>query len=112
MTISLEAAGQLSTEGLRVRLVSMPCRELFEAQPAAYREGVLPPRIRCRVAVEAGATLGWRAYVGLDGGVVGLDRFGASAPYQTLYRELGLTAEAVVEAVRRVRAVLAEEGAC
>jgi len=111
VAIALEAAGRLSAEGLRVRVVSMPCRERFEAQPAAYREDVLPLRIRCRVAVEAGSTLGWRAYVGLDGAVVGLDRFGASAPYQTLYRELGLTPEAVVEATRAVRTALAGTGA-
>jgi transketolase len=111
VAIALEAAGRLSAEGHRTRVVSMPCRQLFEAQPAAYREEVLPLRIRCRVSVEAGVTLGWRAYVGLDGAVVGLDRFGASAPYQTLYRELGLTPEAVVEAVRSVRAGLAERAA-
>jgi transketolase len=108
VAIALEAATRLSAEGYPTRVVSMPCRELFEAQPAAYREDILPLRIRCRVAVEAGATLGWRAYVGLDGAVVGLDRFGASAPYQTLYRELGLTAEAVVRAARSVQASLAE----
>jgi len=109
--VALEAAKRLSAEGHGTRVVSMPCCELFEAQPAAYREDVLPSRIRCRVAVEAGATLGWKAYVGLDGAVVGLDRFGASAPYAVIYRELGLTAEAVVEAVRRVRASLVEKGA-
>jgi len=108
VAIALEAAGRLSADGLRVRVVSMPCCELFEAQPAAYRESVLPARIRCRVAVEAGATLGWGTYVGLDGAVVGLDRFGASAPCATLYRELGLTAEAVVEAVRGVQAAWAD----
>jgi transketolase len=110
VAIVIEAAERLSAEGMGVRIVSMPCRELFAAQPSAYREAVLPLQIRSRVAVEAGTTLGWGAYVGLDGAVVGLDRFGASAPYQTLYRELGLTAEAVVEAVRRVRADLAEKG--
>ncbi len=107
VTIALEAAGRLAAEGHRTRVVSMPCRELFETQPAAYREDVLPRRIRCRVAVEAGVTLGWAASVGLDGAALGLDRFGASAPYQTLYRELGLTADAVVAAVRAVQASLA-----
>jgi transketolase len=101
MSLALEAAARLGAESLRIRVVSMPCRELFLAQPVAYRHEVLPPRVRCRVAVEAGATLGWQADVGLDGAVVGLDRFGASAPYQVLYRELGLTTDAVVDAVRR-----------
>ena len=110
VAIALDAAERLSAQGLRPRVVSMPCRELFEAQPASYRADVLPPRIRCRVAVEAGASLGWGAYVGLDGAVVGLDRFGASAPYQTLYRELGLTAEAVVEAVRGALASTPRDG--
>jgi transketolase len=103
VAIALDAALLLSADGDRVRVVSMPCRELFEAQPAGYREHVLPPRIRRRVAIEAGSAFGWRDYVGLDGAVVGLDRFGASAPCATLYRELGLTAEAVVLAARRQR---------
>jgi transketolase len=100
--IALEAQQLLAAQNIRARIVSMLCWELFEAQPTAYRESVLPPRLRERVAVEAGATLAWGRYVGLDGAVVGLDRFGASAPYQAIYRELGLTAEAVVAAARRV----------
>jgi len=102
--IALEAQALLGAEDIRTRIVSMPSMELFDAQPAAYRESVLPPRIRARVAVEAGATLAWGRHVGLDGVVVGLDRFGASAPYQRIYRELGLTAEAVAEAARGVLA--------
>lgn len=98
--IALEAQKLFAAQGARARVVSMPCRELFEAQPADYRESVLPIHIRARVAVEAGSTLGWGKYVGLDGATVGLDRFGASAPYQTLYHELGLTAEAVAQAAR------------
>jgi transketolase len=82
----------------------MPCWELFEEQPAEYREAVLPSSLRARVAVEAGVTLAWGRYVGLDGATVGLDRFGASAPYQVLYQKLGITAEAVAEAARRVLA--------
>jgi transketolase len=100
--IALEAQQLLAVQNIRARIVSMPCWELFEAQSTAYRESVLPPRLRERVAVEAGATLAWGRYVGLDGAVVGLDRFGASAPYHAIYRELGLTAEAVVAATRRV----------
>jgi transketolase len=102
--IVLEAQALLGATDIRARVVSMPSMELFDAQPAAYRESVLPSTLRARVSVEAGATLGWGRYVGLDGVIVGLDRFGASAPYQQIYRQLGLTAEAVVEAARGVLA--------
>ena len=100
--LALEAKEELVEEGMRVRVVSMPGEELFAAQDEAYREQVLPHRIRARVAVEAGATAGWRRWVGLDGEVVGVDRFGASAPYQVLFRELGITTEVVAQAARRV----------
>jgi len=102
--VALEAQKLLAKQNVRARVVSMPCRELFESQSSDYKESVLPSRLRARVAVEAGATLGWGKYVGLDGEVIGLDRFGASAPHQTLYRELGITAEAVAEAAKRVSA--------
>jgi transketolase len=74
----------------------MPSWELFEAQPQAYREAVLPPAVTARVAVEAGVPLGWERYVGPQGEVIGLNRFGASAPYRVLAERLGFTAEAVV----------------
>jgi transketolase len=92
------AQSKLAADGIGARVVSMPSRELFEAQSAEFRESVVPSCIRARVIVEAGARLGWGGYAGLDGRIVGLDRFGASAPYQTLYRELGLTADAVAAA--------------
>ncbi len=98
--IALGAAKLLADQGVRARVVSMPCQEVFDAQPAEYRERVLPSGLRARVAVEAGSTLGWWKYVGLDGAVVGLDRFGASAPYQRIYQELGLTPEHVAEVAR------------
>ena len=101
--IALQAQELLAQEfNIRARVVSMPCMELFETQPESYRARVLPPHIRARVAIEAGATLSWGRYVGLDGAVVGLDRFGASAPYKVLFREFGLTPEAVAAAARRV----------
>ena len=100
--LAVAARDALASEGTRVRIVSMPSRELFEQQDAAYRESVLPRAIRARVAVEAGATIGWGGYVGLDGAVVGIDRFGASAPGPEVFRDVGLTSEAVAEAVRRV----------
>jgi transketolase len=100
--LALAAQQILAAQKINARVVSMPCWELFDEQPDEYREAVLPPSLRARVAVEAGATLAWGRYVGLDGAIVGLDRFGASAPYQVLYQKLGITAEAVAEAARRV----------
>ncbi len=97
---SLAAAEALADEGVQVRVVSMPSWELFDAQPEAYRREVLPPEVRARVAVEAGITMGWQKYVGLEGRIVGLDRFGASAPYQTLMEVFGFTAEHIADEVR------------
>jgi transketolase len=98
--IALQAQSQLAREGIQARVISMPCWELFEEQAAAYRQRVLPERITVRVSIEAGITHGWQEY--LRGGVaIGLNHFGASAPYQTLYRAFGLTAEAVVTAVKQ-----------
>ena len=97
--IALEAKIMLNEKGQEVRIVSMPSTDVFDAQPEAYRASVLPLDCKKRVAIEAGASLSWYKYVGLEGVVIGIDRFGASAPYQTLYSELGITKEAVVEAV-------------
>lgn len=102
--IALEAAAALAGEGLRVRVVSLPCWELFEAQDAAYRDAVLPPAVTARVSIEAGVTLGWQKWIGARGEAVGIDHFGASAPYQRLYEEFGLTSAAVVAAAKRVLA--------
>jgi transketolase len=98
--IALQAQAALSQQGIRCRVVSMPCWELFEAQDALYRESVLPASITARVAIEAGATLGWSRYVGSSGKAIGVERFGASAPAEVIFEKLGLTAEAVVSAVR------------
>lgn len=94
--LCIEAAKELEASGAAVRVVSMPCTELFEAQGAAYRERILPSAVRRRVAVEAGATQGWYKYVGLDGAVIGLDRFGASAPAKVLFEKLGITTANIV----------------
>ncbi len=94
--IALEAGKTLAAEGIKVRVVSMPSWKLFDQQPAEYRESVLPMKVRARVAVEAGVTFGWEHYVGLDGAVVGMRSFGASAPAKVLLEEFGLTAENVV----------------
>lgn len=93
----LEAGLRLAAEAVCVRVVSFPSWELFAAQSAEYRESVLPSYIRNRLAVEAGVTLGWERWCGGHGAVMGIDRFGASAPYQTIYHEFGLTVEKIVE---------------
>jgi transketolase len=100
--LALAAQKLLAVEGIPVRVVSMPSLELFLSQDDAWRESVLPLACRARVAVEAAATLSWTGIVGLDGTVVGLDRFGASAPFQTVYEKLGLTGEAVAAAARKL----------
>jgi len=100
VALAVEAKAQLDAAGIRTRVVSMPSTDVFDRQDAAYRESVLPKAVRKRVAVEAGVTDFWRKYVGLDGAVIGLDRFGASAPAGELYKYFGITTEAVVEAAR------------
>jgi transketolase len=93
--IALAARDVLSEQGVRARVVAMPSWELFEAQPQAYVDSVLPPAITARLAVEAGTALGWSRYVGLAGDVVSIDRFGASAPYKVLMEKFGFTGPAV-----------------
>jgi transketolase len=95
LEIAWRAGRTLAAEGIRVRVVSLPSWDLFDAQPKSYRDAVLPPAVTARVAVEAGVSLGWEHYTGLGGAVVGIDRFGASAPYKTVYEKFGVTAEAV-----------------
>jgi transketolase len=80
----------------------MPGWGIFEAQPQAYRDAVLPPAVRARVSVEAGASFGWRQWVGEDGEIIGLDRFGASAPGKVLFEQFGFTPEAVAARARAV----------
>jgi transketolase len=97
--VALEARELLAQQGVGVRIVSMPSQELFDAQPPEYQDSVLPPLVTARLAIEAGVTYGWKKYVGSKGDVLGLDRFGASAPYQVLMEKFGFTAEAVAERV-------------
>ena len=101
--LAVEAKAKLNEQGVKVRIVSMPSTNIFDEQPQKYKESVLPKNILKRVAVEAGVTLGWYKYVGLEGRVIGLDRFGASAPYKTLYKEFGITTDAIVEAVNSLK---------
>jgi transketolase len=98
----LGAYERLAAEGIAARVVSMPCMEFFASQPREYRDAVLPPSVRARVAVEAAAPQPWYRWVGDHGTVLGLERFGASAPYQRIYRELGLTVENVVRRAKEL----------
>jgi transketolase len=100
VSLAVAAYGELSTEGVAVRVVSMPSCELFDRQPAAYRDSVLPPAIRARVAVEEASTLGWHRYVGTDGAVIGMHTFGASAPLKDLQTKFGFTPDKVADAAR------------
>jgi transketolase len=102
VALAVDAATQLGASGRGVRVVSMPCAEVFERQDAAYRESVLPSHVLARVAVEASHKDWWYKYVGLDGRVVGMSSFGESAPGSDLMREFGFTVEAVLEAVEDV----------
>jgi len=93
--VALDARGRLAEQGIKARVVSMPSWELFERQSPEYRAEVLPPEVTARLAVEAAVPLGWERYVGLQGDVVGLNRFGASAPYQVLFEQFGFSGENV-----------------
>ena len=106
--LACDAQRQLAGAGIRARVVSMPCCELFAAQDARYRDSVLPPATRARVSIEAGATFGWQRWIGDRGVAVGIDRYGASAPGDKNLAELGFTVERVVAAAR---ATLANERA-
>ena len=100
---AVEARTELEAQGISTRVVSAPCIEWFEEQSAEYRESVLPSSVKARVSIEAGLTMGWRKYVGDAGVSIGIDHYGASADYATLYREFGITTEAVVAAAKKAR---------
>ncbi|MSQ39578.1 MAG: transketolase [Chloroflexi bacterium] len=102
--LAVAAAEQLEAVGTPTRVVSMPCPELFGEQDAAYRESVLPAALRARVAIEAGVSLGWDRWSGTDGAIIAMDRFGASAPAPTLFKEFGFTPERIVEIAKGVLA--------
>ena len=96
MPLALGAYEQLAQQGIAARVVSMPSWELFDQQPPAYRDAILPPSVTARLAIEAGVPQGWHKYVGLAGQVIGLERFGASAPFKALFEHFGFTVENVV----------------
>jgi transketolase len=104
VSLCIAAYEELTAEGVRARVVSMPSWELFERQPETYRESVLPPTITARVAVEQASTFGWAAYVGTFGEVIGMKTFGASAPLKALQTKFGFTPERVVAAARETLA--------
>ncbi len=100
----VKAAETLAAEGVSVRVISMPSWELFEQQPKEYQDAVLMPEVKARLGVEAGVSMGWHKWVGLDGKLITIDRFGASAPSGILAKELGLTVENVLQNCRELLA--------
>jgi transketolase len=100
VSLAVGAHERLVADGVRARVVSMPSWELFEGQPQEYRDEVLPPGVTARIAIEQASTLGWHRYVGLDGAVIGMDTFGASAPLKALQTKFGFTPDAVVAATK------------
>jgi len=109
--LALEARDLLAADGIKARVVSMPCTEWFEEQDQSYRDQVLPPHIRARVSVEAGIALGWRQYVGDAGASISLEHYGASADYKKLYEEFGITAQRVAAAAKDSLARTGPDGA-
>jgi transketolase len=102
LQLAFAAAEALEAEGTPARVVSLPCWELFDAQDQEYRDEILPPAVKKRVAIEIGATFGWERWVGNEGAIIGLDHFGASAPAGTIFEKFGFTDERVTEVARRV----------
>jgi transketolase len=104
VSLCVSAYDQLTSEGVKARVVSMPCWSLFEQQSDQYKQQVLPPSVQARVSVEAASTMGWDRYVGPKGKIIGMHRFGASAPIKDLLKKFGFTTEKVVEAAREAMA--------
>ncbi len=97
LEIAMSAQALLAERGVKTRVVSMPSWTAFEAESQDYRDSILPPHITARVSIEAGVTTGWEKWVGENGVILGVDRFGASAPYKQIYQKFGLTADYVAE---------------
>ncbi|MFW7394507.1 transketolase-like TK C-terminal-containing protein, partial [Vagococcus fluvialis] len=100
VNLAMEAQKELAKEGIDVSVVSMPSTALFDAQDASYKESVLPKAVTKRVSIEMGSTFGWERYIGFEGHAIGIDRFGASAPGNTVIENYGFTVEKVVEAFK------------
>ncbi len=101
MQLALKAYDQLEKDGVPARVVSMPSWELFDAQPAAYREEVLPSSVQARVGIEAGVKMGWEKYLGPKGEFIGMSSFGSSAPVNVVFEKFGFTVDRVLEAARK-----------
>jgi transketolase len=102
VAMAVEAHGELTKQGVRARVVSFPSWELFAAQPREYRDSVLPPEVRARLSIEAGVGQGWHRWVGDNGEIMSIEKFGSSAPYKEIYKHYGLTVESVVERALRL----------
>jgi transketolase len=102
LQLAFAAAEALEADDIGARVVSLPCWERFESQDRAYRDAVIPPTVRRRVTIEAGATFGWERFAGDEGAMIGIDHFGASAPAGTIFAKLGFTADRVADVARRV----------
>lgn len=100
--LAVEAQQRLIPEDIHARVVSIPSWELFEQQDQSYREKVLPPAVKARISVEAGTTFGWERWIGREGTAIGLDRFGASAPYEEIFEHLGITVERIVQEAKQL----------
>ena len=103
VSLAMQAATELNAQGLAVRVVSMPCMEIFAQQPASYQDAVLPSSVRLRVAIEAGATQSWHRWVGLEGKVIGIDRFGLSAPGSKAFEAMNITLEHVKQSIIQLK---------
>jgi transketolase len=100
--LCIEAYESLMNEGIKTRVVSMPCWSLFERQSSEYIESVFPKTVKARIAVEAGSVFGWERYVGLDGKILGMNTFGASAPINVLMEKFGFTSQNIINTVRKL----------
>jgi len=100
--LAMQAREQLNAQGVPTRVVSMPCWEFFDEQTPKYKESVLPARVRARLSIEAGVSLGWAKYVGPDGDTLSVDRFGASAPAEDVFKDYGFTVENVIKKARKL----------
>jgi transketolase len=104
VSLALQAAAELNQEGERVQVVSAPCLEWFQEQPAQYRELVIPPKLKAKLSIEAGVSQGWHKYVGEQGGCISIEHFGASASHTKLFAEFGFTVANVVAVAKEIRA--------
>jgi transketolase len=102
VALAVDAYEALTSQGVRARVVSMPSWDIFESQPQSYRDEVLPPKVKARLAVEQGSVLGWDRYVGPEGRVIGMKTFGASAPLKELQRKFGFEPERIVSAAKEL----------